>query len=320
MKNGNKIRVISKSPLAWSCHRPACNSPQMSLGRGLWPSLAVSSVLFDKMADRIRNSLWITDALKEDMRKYVSQGLKHEEMLSFSTRHFPQYTWSICTLDRRLQCFDLRRTDINVTLEDVKNAVKIELEGPGQLLGYRATHKKIRMEHKLNVPRDLVHAVMFDLDPEGLEERGGVGTKKKCRAKGNFTTKGPDWVHSLDGHDKLMGSQNSTFLLAVYGSTDTASRRLLWLRIWVSNSDPKLIARWYLEYLHESRLMPSILRLDKGSETGVMATMHAYLRGNHGGMNPSDTVIFGPSTSNQVSVISFLYQKCAWKNADAIKM
>ena len=233
MKNGNKIRVISKSPLAWSCHRPACNSPQMSLGRGLWPSLAVSSVLFDKMADRIRNSLWIKDALKEDMRKYVSQGLKHEEMLSFSTRHFPQYTWSICTLDRRLQCFD--------------------------------------------------------------------------------------WVHSLDGHDKLMGSQNSTFLLAVYGSTDTASRRLLWLRIWVSNSDPKLIARWYLEYL-ESRLMPSILRLDKGSETGVMATMHAYLRGNHGGMNPSDTVIFGPSTSNQVSVISFLYQKCAWKNADAIKM
>ena len=27
---------------------------------------------------------------------------------------------------------------------------------------------KLRHEYKLNVPRDLVHYVMFDLDPDGL--------------------------------------------------------------------------------------------------------------------------------------------------------
>lgn len=36
-----------------------------------------------------------------------------------------------------------------------------------------------------------------------------------------------------------------------------------------------------------------------------MATMHAYLRQGHGDMDPAETVIYGPSTSNQV--------KCAGK-------
>jgi hypothetical protein len=43
--------------------------------------------------------------------------------------------------------------------------------------------KKVRQEHNFNVPRDLVHAVMVDLDPEGLEQRGGVGIKKTREGK-----------------------------------------------------------------------------------------------------------------------------------------
>lgn len=226
--------------------------------------------------------------------------MQRTEILDFLKRDFPQYAWSIRTLDRRIQAFKIKRTDREVTVDQVKNAVQKELEGPGQLLGYRAMHKKVRQEHSLNVPRDLVHAVMVELHPEGLQERGGVGIKKTNRGKGNFTTKGPNWLHSLDGHDKLMGYQNSTFPLAVYGCIDSASRKLLWLRVWVSNSDPKIIGRWYLDYLYESRILPSCLRLDKGTETGIMATMHAFLHRDHGGMDPDDRVIYGPSTSNQV--------------------
>ena len=98
-----------------------------------------------------------------------------------------------------------------------------------------------------------------------------------------------------------MGYQNWTFPLAVYGCIDTASRKLLWLRVWDSNSRPELIGRWYLEYLYESRIMPAYLRIDKGTETGIMATMQAYLRRNDNTLDdPTDSVIYGPSTSNQV--------------------
>lgn len=64
------------------------------------------------------------------------------------------------------------------------SAVKKEISGPGKLLGYRAMHKKIREIQGLQVPRDLVYAVMTKVDPDGLEERGGVReTKRPCRDK-----------------------------------------------------------------------------------------------------------------------------------------
>ena len=146
---------------------------------------------------------------------------------------------------------------------------------------------------------------MYDLDPEGLENRA-VGAKRK-KPKGRFTTKGSNWVHSVDGHDKMIGYQNSTFPLAIYGCLDTASRKLLWLRVWTSNSNPYLIGRWYLDYLFETRVIASFLRMDKGTETGVMATMHAFLRHNHEDTTDGcETVLYGPSTSNEVSLIVFI--------------
>ena len=183
--------------------------------------IILDEVVCFKMA-YFRSNTWTVDEdLKDQLIKYVSQGLKREEILDFVKRDFSHYAWSLHTLDRRLKFIDIHRTGRDVTVDELREAVNEELEGPGQRLGYRAIQKKIRQEHGLNVPRDLVEALICDLDPEGLEACGGVGTKKKHREKGVFTTKGSNWVCSLDGHDKLMGYQNSTFPLAVYGCIDS---------------------------------------------------------------------------------------------------
>ena len=69
----------------------------------------------------------------------------------------------------------------------------------------------------------------------------------------------------------------------------------------MNNSDPQLIGRWYLEFLVDTKVMASMLRLDRGSETGTMTTIHAFLRMNHtDDVEPEDSVLYGPSTSNQV--------------------
>ena len=57
----------------------------------------------------------------------------------------------------------------------VKRTVAKVMDGPGSLLGYRALHKKIREEHNLNVPRNVVYDMLADVNPQGLEDRGGVG-------------------------------------------------------------------------------------------------------------------------------------------------
>jgi hypothetical protein len=136
---------------------------------------------------RIRNNSWQDDLqLKEALQHYIKSGLNRTEILHFMQRDFSQYAWSPRTLDRRLQHFEIRCINRNISVDQVRDAVQEELQGPGVLFGYRAMHQNIRQVHDLAVPRDLVHDVMFQLDPEGLECRApGFKTKKK---KGNFTS------------------------------------------------------------------------------------------------------------------------------------
>ena len=91
--------------------------------------------------------------------------LKHQEILDYMEKDYP------CTLGRRLQHFQISYTDVTVDVATIKTAVHKELKVAGKHLGYRAMQQKIRNEHGLLVPRDLVYAIMTVLDPLGLEQR-----------------------------------------------------------------------------------------------------------------------------------------------------
>ena len=129
-------------------------------------------------------SEWKQDQLlQNDIKKYVLGNLKRSEILDFVTRDYPQYTRSLSSLKRRLAYFDIKYVRFDIEVEDVENVVREEMEGPGQLLGYRAMQRKIREQHQLPVTRNLVYDVMTMVDTAGLERRGHVG-KKKIRRGG----------------------------------------------------------------------------------------------------------------------------------------
>ena len=88
-------------------------------------------------------------------------------------------------------------------------------------------NQKLRTEYSIHAPRHLVHNVMRDIDPEGIAAR--QVNKKIKKHKQLFTSEGPLWVLSVDGHDKLCGYQNSTFPLSFYGCLDTVSYKVLLL-------------------------------------------------------------------------------------------
>ena len=82
--------------------------------------------------------------IKIALQEYViMQNMKRSEVLDFLKRDYPEYAWSLHTLDRRMRYFDAKY--INYETD--------ENDGPGQLLGYRALHKKLREQHGLAVPR-----------------------------------------------------------------------------------------------------------------------------------------------------------------------
>ena len=115
--------------------------------------------------------------------------MKRSEVLDFLKRDYPEYAWSLPTLDRRMRHFDIKYINYETTVDEVVAAFNTENDGPGQLLGYRAMHKKLREQHGLAVPRGLVYDVMTMECPEGLERRKNVGKKKRKRGPvGTFTS------------------------------------------------------------------------------------------------------------------------------------
>ena len=127
--------------------------------------------------------------------------------------------------------------------------------------------------------RDLVYAAMANLDSDGLQMRQ-PGNKKPKRKK-TFISAGSNWVMSLNGNDNLMGFHNNTFLIAINGAIDTTRRKVLWIKVWVSNRIPKLVVRWYFEFIYETTVIPNYICIDKDSETGTIATMHCFLCRQH---------------------------------------
>ena len=136
-----------------------------------------------------RNSDWEDDLeLKNDLKEQGSRNQRQSEIVDLMKVKYPIYCWSLRTLSRLLHHFEIIYTDYSVDLDEVKGAVEREMKGPGSLLGYRSLHKKVREVHGINVPRNVVYDVMADVNPEGLEQRGGVGMPKRPRRTGAFTS------------------------------------------------------------------------------------------------------------------------------------
>ena len=173
-------------------------------------------------------------------------------------------------------------------------------------------HAKIRQNHQLNVPTALVYAAIEDVDTNGLEYGTGTFREKSKRKKasvtsertswvfhfdGSVTSERTNWVFHFDGLDKSMGFQNNTLPTAIYGCLDTARRKFVWIKVWDINSSPYLTARWYFDYLYESKLWPHHVRLGKGTET-----LHVCLQRQQYDINTGGKVIYGPSKSNQTCI------------------
>ena len=90
------------------------------------------------------DSQWRSDLdLQVQLESLVKRGYQRNEILHEVKKDFPQYKWGcIKTLDRRLRHFNINYIKYDTPMEDVRNAVSEELEGPGRLLGVRAMTKK----------------------------------------------------------------------------------------------------------------------------------------------------------------------------------
>lgn len=125
------------------------------------------------------------------------------------------------------------------------------------------------------------------LDGEGVDLRS---RNRLCRRV--YFSRGPNYVWHIDGYDKL-----KPYGIGISGCIDGFSRKMMWLEAYRTNSDPRVIAGYFMTAVIEAEGCPNMVRLDLGTENVNVAEMQKFL--HHGTHPDSACVSFGPSTSNQ---------------------
>ncbi|XP_034530357.1 uncharacterized protein LOC117805873 [Notolabrus celidotus] len=99
----------------------------------------------------------------------------------------------------------------------------------------------------------------------------------------------------MDSYDKL-----KPYGIAINGCIDGFSRFVVWMEAYTTNSDPRVIAEYFIQCITPMGGCPERIRADHGTENGHVANMQMFLRRNHTDVFAGDkSFLYGRSTGNQ---------------------
>lgn len=211
---------------------------------------------------------------------YFRLGFSYKEILcALAVNH--RIVISLRTLKRLLSGQHLFRRKHYTDIYEVAIFINEQLRGSGCMHGYRWMHRKC-LHSGMTVSRDIVYRLMQILDPNGIEIR-----KKGRLKRRQYFAKGPNYLWHVDSYDKL-----KPFGLCINGCIDGFSRRIIWLNIYHTSSNPRVIAGYYIEAVSELVGCPQLVRGDMGTENGHIARMQTLLVGE-------ESFLYGASMHNQ---------------------
>ncbi|XP_065136100.1 uncharacterized protein [Paramisgurnus dabryanus] len=159
----------------------------------------------------------------------------------------------------------------------------------GRLQGYRWLHlRAIRRGYV--VSQENMRMIIKAIDPEGVEHRRARRLRRR-----QYFSRGPNALWHMDSYDKL-----KPYGIAINGCIDGFSRFVLWMEAYNTNSDPIVIAAYYISTVTGIGGCPERLRADPGTENGHVKDMQVFLRRNHtDGYAGEKSFMYGCSTANQ---------------------
>jgi len=203
---------------------------------------------------------------EEIITYYFDRGFQYQEIRMFLQKYHG-IEISLATLKRRITSFGLKRRCITYDVEDVKVKIKEIVDGHGCLKGYRSVWHRLQI-NGLRVPRFAVQSLLRDIDPEGTLKRRAHRLKRR-----SYRNPGPNFSWHCDGYDKL-----APFGFPIHACVDGFSRKVLWLYVSRTNSNPNRIATFYLNAIREFEGCPVYLITDLGTENGIIAGIHSFYR------------------------------------------
>ncbi|KAJ7886446.1 hypothetical protein B0H14DRAFT_3856616 [Mycena olivaceomarginata] len=157
------------------------------------------------------------------------------------------------------------------TPETIQPAM-IRLRAQYPKAGQREVCSLLFHEENMNVPKSVITAYFAQYEPDLLRQRRANRLKRK-----RFWSAGVNDIWTLDQHDKW----KYKFGLALHSCLEPFVGRIQWLKIWWTNSNPRLILSYYLDTVEESGHMPLVSQSDPGVENFGIANGHTLLRHWH---------------------------------------
>ncbi|KAJ7432412.1 hypothetical protein B0H11DRAFT_1760479, partial [Mycena galericulata] len=127
-------------------------------------------------------------------------------------------------------------------------------------------------EENMRVSRDVVTEYFSMYEAALVKER----RKNRLRRK-RFWAAGVNDLWAVDQHDKW----KYKYGLALHSGIDPFIGFIHWMKIWWTNSNPRLVLGYYLDEVEETGYMPLVSQSDPGTENFGLANGHTLLRQWH---------------------------------------
>lgn len=202
----------------------------------------------------------------ELIRHYFSCGYSYNEILLFLALHH-NIILSKRHLKRILNNHGLYRRKNHSPFDEVLDYIENLVTTSAQLHGYRWVHLKC-LQHGLNVDKETVRLILQVVDPEGVQHR----TRRRLRRR-RYQVPGPNYMWHLDSYDKL-----KPYGICLNGCIDGFSRLVVWVEAYHNNSDPRLVAGYFIANVRLREGTPTIVRADLGTENSYVKRMQPFLR------------------------------------------
>lgn len=87
-----------------------------------------------------------------------------------------------------------------------------------------------------------------------------------------YYNKGLNFLIHIDGYDKL-----KPFGIAIHGAIDAYSRKILWLEASNTKNNPRVVARYFMNYIRKLKRIPRVVRSDHVSENSIIKDIQTFL-------------------------------------------
>ncbi|TFK63731.1 hypothetical protein BDN72DRAFT_861880 [Pluteus cervinus] len=209
--------------------------------------------------------------IRRSLTAYFYRGFSDEEIAEFLRDEYDtSHTKSVQRFRKSWGLLSTRQQKYTANSAELIAAI-LELRVRFPTKGAEGLKRQLLSEKTMKVSRLAIAEALKIMEPEAVELRRRHANNFKRKV---FYASGVNELWVMDQHDKW----GPRYGLWLHNSTDPFTGYNNRMKIWWTNKNPRLVAKFFLDAVKESNATPMITQSDPGSENFGVANIQTTLR------------------------------------------